>query len=115
MSRRRILSGSEDGRPIKVVATSSPGTLVHQTANTKGYTSVLRLYAVNTHTAAVVLTVEFGGTNNPDDRIIVTVPAKSGLIEIIPGFPLGKDLPVRAFAATGNVVLMCGYVEVVEG
>jgi len=107
------LSGSTDGKGIKVAATSSPGTTIHTavsgtTANT--YDEVW-LYCVNTSTSAVKLTVEWGGTGSPDDQVEVTIPPESGLLEIIPGLVLQNASLVRAFAGTTNVLVMHGYVN----
>lgn len=42
------------------------------------------LFAENTSASNVDLTVEFGGTTSPDDTVIVTIPAKSGPMLVIP-------------------------------
>ncbi len=67
--KKRKLSGSMDGRGIKVAATASPGTLVHTATDSKAANEWDELYlrVTNTSAAAVLLTVEFGGTTNPDD------------------------------------------------
>lgn len=114
MERRRILSGSVGGRPIKVVATTTPGTLIHEPSVASGYESLMHLFAVNTSASPVVLTIEFGGVSSPDDQVITTIPAKSGWVEIVPGFPLDKGRAIRAFAASGNVVLVGGYASLVD-
>ena len=73
------------------------------------------LWAENTSASAVQLTVEFGGTTAPDQNIIVTIPAKAGLTLVIPGLPLtgngSAGLTVSAFAATGNVITISGFVN----
>jgi len=113
MERRRILSGSEGGRPIIVSTTGSPGILVHEAAPARGKQSIVRLYATNLDSSAVELSIEFGGVAHPGDRIIITVPAKAGLFEVIPGLPLDQGLEVRALAASANKILLSGYVELV--
>jgi len=106
-----ILSGSTNGRPIKVAATSTPGTLIHTAVAGTSSLDELHLYAVNSSASAVKLTVEFGGTTSPDDLIEFTVPAEDGLYLVIPGLPLQNGLAVRAFAGSGNVINIVGFVN----
>lgn len=103
------LSGSTDGRGIKVAATATAGTTIH-TAHATDIDEIW-LYAYNHHTADVNLTIEFGGTSSPDDLIQVSVPFKSGLKLVIPGFTLTNSLVVRAFAGTTNVIMIHGFVN----
>lgn len=112
---KQKLSGSTDGRMIKVAATATAGTLIH-TANastTDDYDEIW-LWAVNSDTSARKLTIEFGGVAAPDDLIETTIPAESGLVLIVPGFILRNSLVVRAFAASANVVMIGGYVNLVS-
>lgn len=109
----QLLSGSTNGRPIKIAATATPGTLIHTEGSSSGKDK-LYLYAVNTSAAAVKLTIEFGGTTSPDDLIEFTVPAEDGLHCIIPGLLLSGAVVVRGFAATGNVVTVVGGVVRIE-
>jgi len=106
---KQLLSGSTNGRPVKVVATASAGTTIH-TAHASDIDEVW-LWAMNTDTADRKLTIEFGGTTSPDDLIEVTIPAEAGLVAVIPGLPLSGGLLVRAFAAAANVVTLAGYVN----
>lgn len=106
-----LLSGSTNGRNVKVVATATPGTLIHTAVSGTTKADEISLYAVNSDTTARKLTIEFGGTTSPDDTIEVTIPAESGLMLIIPGLLLQNGLIVRAFAATANVVLLNGWVN----
>lgn len=104
-----VLSGSTDGRMIKVVATSTPGTTIH-TAHASAEDEI-HLYAVNSDSTDRKLTIEFGGTTSPDDLIEFTVPAEDGLYRIIPGMILTNSLVVKAFAASANVVMVGGFVN----
>jgi hypothetical protein len=108
------LSGSTDGRPIKVAATSTPGTTIHTGSTVATTFDEVWLYAQNTDTTDRKLTIEFGGTTSPDDLIEYTVKAENGLYLIVPGLVLKGNataLIVRAFAATANVVTISGYVN----
>lgn len=107
------LSGSTDGRPIKVAATSTPGTTIHTAQSGTGENNYdeIWLWATNTDTVNRKLTIEFGGTTSPDDLIEVTIPAESGLVLVIPGLILQNSLVVKAFCASANVVNILGYVN----
>ena len=109
------LSGSTDGRMIKVAATATAGTLLHTGSSTATTFDEIWLYAVNSDTTACKLTIEYGGTSSPDDLIEFTIAAESGLYLIVPGLVIKGNasaaLVVRAFAATANVVNIAGYVN----
>lgn len=101
------LSGSTDGKQIKVVATATAGTTIH-TAHATALDEIW-LWAVNSDTTARKLTIEWGEATAPDGNIEVTVPAESGYLLVIPGMILTNSLVVKAFAATANVILINGY------
>ena len=103
------LSGSTDGRIIKVVQTATAGTTIH-TAHATALDE-LWLWAVNSDTTDRKLTIEFGGVAAPDDLIEQTITAESGLVLICPGLLLTNSLVVKAFAASANVVMVGGYVN----
>ena len=110
---KRKLSGSTDGRMIKVVATATPGTTIHTAVSglTAGTYDEIWLWAVDSDTSNVKLIVEFGGTTSPDDTIEVTIAAESGLMLIVPGLILQNSCVVKAFAGTANVILIIGFVN----
>jgi hypothetical protein len=108
------LSGSTDGRMVKVAATATAGTTLHTGSATATTFDEIWLYAVNSSASTVKLTVEFGGVSSPDDLIEFTVPAEDGLYVIVAGLVIkgnATPLVVRAFAATANVVMIAGYVN----
>jgi hypothetical protein len=108
---KRALSGSTNGKQIKVAATATAGTLIHTAvAGTTDWDEVW-LYAVNSDTTARKLTIEWGEATAPDGNIEVTIPAEGGLILVVPGLLLQNGLEVRAFAAAANVVLVTGFVN----
>jgi hypothetical protein len=107
---KQILSGSTNGRPISISASASPGTIIHTAQSGTSGIDEIWLYAVNTSTSAVKLTVEFGGTST-SDQIELTIAAESGLTLISPALPINNSLVVRAFAATANVINISGYVN----
>ena len=103
------LSGSTDGRMVKVVATSTLGTTIH-TAHATSLDEIW-LWAVNSDTSDRKLTIEFGGVSSPDDLIEFTVPSESGLYAIVPGMILTGSVVCTAFCASANVVLVGGFVN----
>jgi hypothetical protein len=103
------LSGSTDGKLIKVAATATPGTTIHTGPTNTSHFHELWLYAVNSDSTDRKLTIEFGGTSSPDDLIEQTITAESGLILVVQGN--ATALVVRAFCATANVVMIGGYVN----
>lgn len=109
------LSGSTQGRPIKVVATASAGTTIHATGTSSSIIDEIWLYSYNSDTTDRLLTVQFGSTTTPDDDIKVIVPSQSGLILVVPGLILtgtgAAANTVRAYAATANVITISGYVN----
>lgn len=102
-----ILSGSTSGKQIKVAATATAGTTIH-TAHATSLDEIW-LWAVNSSTTAVKLTVEWGEATAPDGNIEVTVPGESGYLMVVPGLILTGSLVVKAFAGTANVLLINGY------
>lgn len=111
--RKRKLSGSTDGMPIKVVATATLGTTIHTSVagTTAGTFDEVWLYAYNGHTTTVTLTIEYGGATVPDQNIIITLASKSGLTLIVPGLILQNAKVVTAFASVANVVTLSGWVN----
>lgn len=112
---KHLLSGSTGGRPIKVTATATAGTTIHATGTSSSIQDEVWLYANNTTTSTIELTIELGSTTSPDDLIIVQIPAKSGLSLIAPGLLLTGDgttaRTIRAFAGTANSINITGYVN----
>lgn len=110
---RVLLSGSTSGRPIKVALTLSPGTLIHTAVSGATSFDEVMLYATNTDTVARTVTVEFGGTTDPDDLIVkaFSIGASSAATLILDGVSINGGLVVRAFASSPNVVLISGHVN----
>ena len=108
---KRILSGSTDGKAIKVVQTATAGTTVHTAVSGTTNLDEIWLYAVNSSASAVKLTLEWGQADAPDGNIELSVVAESGLVLVVPGLLLQNSLVLKAFAATANVILLHGYVN----
>lgn len=104
------LSGSTDGLPIQIAATSTPGTAIHTavagtTANTW---DEIWLWAFNTDPAAIKLTVEFGSAV---PTLELTLPGENGAVIVVPGWILDNGSTVKAFAGSANLVFVGGYVN----
>lgn len=104
------LSGSTNGRGIAVSASATPGTLIHTATSSTTYQDEVWIYAINTSTTAVKLTVEYGGTST-SDQIELTIAGEAGLVLVSPGLVLQNSLVVRAFAGTASVINIFGYVN----
>ena len=113
-----LLSGSSQGQPITVVATSSTGTTIHATGTSSTTIDEVWLYANNTSTSPVLLTVQFGGTGAVQHAKPITLAPQSGDVLIVAGLPLtgtgAAATPIYAFAATGSVITISGYVNRIE-
>lgn len=109
------LSASTQGKAVKVAATGNPGTTIHATGTTTTTIDEIWLYAYNSASTAVVLTVQYGGTATPDNDLKLSIPATSGLTLISPGLLLtGTGTvggTVAAYAGTANAITVSGYVN----
>lgn len=103
------LSGSTNGKAIKVAQTGSTGTPIHVAHATD--LDEIWIYAVNSSSTAVKLTLEWGETSAPDGNIEQTILAEEGLTLIAPGLLLTGGLTVGAFAGTASVIMIHGYVN----
>jgi len=109
-----VLSGSTNGLGVKVTGTSTGASVTVHTA-ISGTTSrdEVWLWAQNNDANGVTrtLTIEFGGTTDPDNLIVVPIPCKAGPVLVVPGFPLRDALAVKAWADEANDVTVYGYVN----
>lgn len=112
---KQLLSGSTQGKAIKVVATASTGTTIHATGTSATIIDEVWLYAYNSSTGNVLLTIQYGGTTAVDNDIKILLPSQSGLTLIVPGLILvgtgAAANTVYAYADTTNVVTISGFVN----
>jgi hypothetical protein len=110
-----LLSGSSQGQPIIVSASASIGTTIHSTGTSASILDEVWLYANNTSTSPVLLTVQFGGTGSVQHAKPITLSPQSGDVLIIAGLPLtgtgAAATNIYAFAATASVITISGYVN----
>ena len=112
-----LLSGSTQGKAIKVAATTSgsAGTTIHATGTSSSVIDEVWLYAYNSSASSTVLTIQFGGVTAVDNEIKLSIPPTSGLTLVIAGLVLtgtgSAANTIAAYAATTNVVTVSGYVN----
>ena len=111
-----LLSGSTQGAGIKVTGTASGSHVtVHTTGTSSTTIDEVWIYATNTSASAVALTIEYGRTTSPDNTIIQTIAPQSGMVLCLPGLVLTGSgsvaSSVYAFAGTGNVIVVYGFVN----
>lgn len=106
---KTLLSGSTQGKGIKIVAVATAGTLVHTAVAGTSSLDEIWLYAYNGHTADVTLTIEWGEATVPDGNIIINIPFKQGRFLVVDGRLLQNALVVRAFASVTNVIIIDGF------
>lgn len=109
---KQLLSGSTNGKAIKVAATATAGTTIHTAVSGTASLDEVWLYAHNSSSAAVKLTLEWGEATAPDGNIEINIGAEgTGLVLVAPGILLQNSLVIKAFAGTANVVTLTGYVN----
>jgi energy-converting hydrogenase Eha subunit G len=115
-----LLSGSTQGKAIKIAATTSgsAGTTIHATGTGSTAIDEVWLYAYNSASTATALTIQWGGVTAVDNEIKITIPPTTGLTLVVPGLILtgsGGGSPtastIAAYAGTTNVITVSGYVN----
>ena len=104
------LSDSTSGRGIKVVATATAGTDIHTAVAGGSDIDEVWLWASNFHTAAITLTLEWGGVTSPDD-LFESVIQPNETVLVAPGWILNGGLDVAAFASVASKISIIGYVN----
>lgn len=110
---REPLSGSTNGRGIKVTGTGTGSTVtVHTAQSGSTLVDVVTIYAMNDTTTGLLLTLEWGGTTDPDDLITMVIPAQGqGLVPVVIDLVIQNSLVVKAFAETGNLITLFGFIN----
>tara|TARA_R110002110_G_scaffold112088_14_gene278788 strand:+ start:20 stop:385 length:366 start_codon:yes stop_codon:yes gene_type:complete len=114
---KQILSGSTQGTGIKLTDSASsvntdPGYLIHTAVSGTDDIDEIWIWACNTNTSTVVLTVEFGGTD-VDDNIKVAINPNETVL-VVPGLPLQNGLLVKGFASVVDKVNVFGYANRID-
>ena len=109
---KTLLSGSTNGKAIKVAQTATAGTTIHTAVSGSASLDEVWLYAHNSSASSVKLTLEWGEATAPDGNIEINIGAEgTGLVLVAPGILLQNSLVIKAFAGTANVVTLTGYVN----
>jgi hypothetical protein len=112
-----LLSGSTQGKAIKIAATTSgsAGTTIHATGTSSTTIDEVWLYAYNSASTATVLTIQWGGVTAVDNETKLSIPTTSGLTLVIPGLIItgtgSAANTIAAYAGTTNVITVSGYVN----
>ena len=110
---RVLLSGSTNGRVIPVVATATPGTLIHTAVSGTTSFDEIYLWVANVTGTAATLTIEWGGVGDPGDHLAkaYSIAANSNTIVVANGPCLNNSLIVRAFSGTASALNISGFVN----
>lgn len=109
---KQLLSGSTNGKAVLVVATATLGTTIHTAVSGTSSLDEVWLYAHNSSSAAVKLTLQWGEATAPNGNIEINIGAEgTGLVLVAPGILLQNSLVITAFAATASVITLTGYVN----
>lgn len=108
---KKLLSESTNGTPTTVAATAGTGDLIHTAVSGTSSLDEIWLYANNTSTSPVLLTVQFGGTGAVQHAKPITLAPQSGDVLVVAGLLLQNSLAVRAIAAIASVITISGYVN----
>jgi len=111
------------GIPINVTGVSGSPTVIHTTQTSATAFDQIWLYATNTYTSQITLTIQVGGGSGsaPANQITMTIPAQSGLTLVVPGLILAgtgsAGNTVTAFYVTTGgygYINIFGYVNRVQ-
>lgn len=107
-----FLSGSTNGRGIKVTGTSAAtADTLHTATNTANTVDQVWLFAANQSSANLTLTLCLGGTTDPDDLVSLSLPPTSGDIPILQGERFAGGVVLKAYATTANYIVIRGIVD----
>jgi hypothetical protein len=108
------LSGSTNGKQILITAiTNGTAQTIHTAVASSGANTwdEVWLYIYNDNVTAILVTILWGGTTEPDNAIRITVPGQTGRILLCDGMILQNSLVVKAYAAVASKVLIDGFVN----
>lgn len=113
---RIALSGSTNGKGIKVVSNSSPGFLIHtatssSTPGAGGIWDEVWMWVYNSYVQDEQITIQFGGATSPDQSIIQTMIRAQGVVLVVPGLLLQNGATVKAYSNDSSVCVVTGFVN----
>jgi hypothetical protein len=104
----RKLSGSSDGSPINLTATTSTGAVaIHTCSGATGVGSFdeVYLWAINNSTGSIVLNLEIGDTDAVRKET-VTISSKAQPTLVLPGIRLSKAVPIKGWKGTATLTTL---------
>src|SRR5579862_9187211 len=109
---KKALSGSTNGKQILItVTTNGTAQTIHTAvAGTTSFDEIW-LYLYNDNITAVLVTILWGGSVEPDNAIRVTVAPQTGRILLCDGMLLQNGLVIKAYASVASKVLIDGFVN----
>jgi len=102
---KTYLSESTLGTPINLVGTEEYD--IHKPVCVSNVYDEVWLYAANSGVAEATLIVYFSGTA----MFNVGIPAGQGLVQILPGIPLGSGIDIGASSSSSGVIYVTGFVN----
>lgn len=112
---REFLSASTNGRYVNVVASGSPGTLIHTATSTVGEKDEIWLWGVNNDAGNASVVIEWGGVDDVTDIQQVGIPSANGDQLLVAGKTIAGGLDIRAYTthaiATTSGVNIGGHVN----
>lgn len=111
-----FLSSGANGVPILITSTnSSSPTSIHTATNAGAtYMDEIYLYLNNLSTSSVVVNILWGGSTLPNNQKRIVLQAGVGDVLAVAGCILNGGLTVSAYADTGSIVTVTGYVHTVN-
>jgi hypothetical protein len=106
-----VLSGSTDGDPVRVAATSiASGTTIHTASSTAGDVDFVELWVTNTDTAERTITISWGGVTDPNHLLVdaYTVPINAKPIRLAAFQAISNGGVISAAASVTNVLNVTG-------
>jgi hypothetical protein len=110
---KKILTGSTDGLPITVSATTTDTTTIHAITTATANIDEVWLYAYNSSSLTVTLTVVAGGAT-ASGFFTQDIPGRDGFIQVMGGMTFQGNATSRTIvcgASTSMVVQLYGWVN----
>src|SRR5262249_26103515 len=106
-------SGSTNGRPIPINATSSPGTTIHTVTSATTTKDMPYVWLYNMATTISQYTIEVGGTGS-NEAMTGFLPPQDGAFGLIPGITfIGATAThvLAVYATASNRISAIGHVD----
>ena len=106
-----LLSGSTNGKPIKVVSTpTGAADTVHTAVAGTSSIDFIDVYVTNDSASAVDVSLGWGGVGVDETLGPIEIAADAGPVKIADTFPLQNGLIVKVWAGSANVLFVTGRV-----